>query len=252
MRPLLTDLYIYKKFNFEHPIVGVKYLFEKPEGIQKLDKSLALCEMIKEAWQRESPFYITVENENCVGKLVVGWEDIPPFAESGQLGAEFEIFEEPRANSMLYYKAAKIAKGTVNYIVFSPLDKISFEPDLLFFTCDPGQAEILLRASSYSTGDIWTTKSSLVLNCSWLFAYPYISGNLNFIITGLGFGSKAKQVFTPGLIIIVVPFQLIPTVTNNLKKMKWVVPSYTDGREKFFKREHKIFEKYARQDNIKC
>lgn len=250
MRPLHTDLSIYKQFSFERPVVGVKFLFEKPKGIKKLDKNLALCEMIKEAWQREAPFYITKENENCVGKVVVGWEDIPPFAESGQLGAEFEIYQEPRANSMIYYKAAKITKGTVNYILFSPLDQISFEPDLLFFAAKPDQAEILLRASSYSTGDVWTTKASLVLNCSWLFAYPYISGNLNYVITGLGFGSKAKEVFPPGRILIVVPFQLIPTLTNNLKEMKWVVPSYTDGKEKFIEREHRIFDKYANQTKV--
>jgi len=30
-RPLETDLSIYRRFNFEHPPVGVKYLVEKPE-----------------------------------------------------------------------------------------------------------------------------------------------------------------------------------------------------------------------------
>jgi hypothetical protein len=57
MKPLQTDLSIYQKFNFEKPPVGVKYLFHKPEGIEPLVKSLALCEMLKEAHQREAPFY---------------------------------------------------------------------------------------------------------------------------------------------------------------------------------------------------
>lgn len=48
MKPLQTDLSIYGKFNFENPPVGVKYLFHKPEGIEPLDKSLALCEMLGE------------------------------------------------------------------------------------------------------------------------------------------------------------------------------------------------------------
>ena len=68
MRPLQTDLSIYSKFNFEHPPVAIKYLFEKPEGIGPLDKSMALCEMIKESQQRQTPFYITKENEDCSGK----------------------------------------------------------------------------------------------------------------------------------------------------------------------------------------
>ena len=67
MRPLQTDLSIYKKFNFERPPVGVKFLFQRPEGIEQLDKSLAFCEMLKEAHQRGTSFYFTKENENCSG-----------------------------------------------------------------------------------------------------------------------------------------------------------------------------------------
>jgi hypothetical protein len=39
MRPLQTDLSIYEEFNFEKPPVGVKSLFEKPEGIERLEKN---------------------------------------------------------------------------------------------------------------------------------------------------------------------------------------------------------------------
>lgn len=72
MRPLQTDLSIWKKFNFEKPPVGVKFLFEKPEGIELLDKKLALCEMLPEAHQRKTPFYFTKEQENCFGKAALG------------------------------------------------------------------------------------------------------------------------------------------------------------------------------------
>jgi hypothetical protein len=47
MRPLQTDLSVYNKFEFEKPPVGVKFLFEKPEGIARLDKKLGFCEMLK-------------------------------------------------------------------------------------------------------------------------------------------------------------------------------------------------------------
>ena len=49
MKPLQTDLSIYEKFNFENPPVGVKFLPGRPEGIEQLDKSMALCEMVNEA-----------------------------------------------------------------------------------------------------------------------------------------------------------------------------------------------------------
>ena len=101
MRPLQTDLSIYDKLNFERPPVGVKFLFFRPEGMEQLalDKNLSFCEMLKEAQETGTPFYFDKENnEACVGKILLGMEDMEPFAESGQIGARLGIFQEPRAN----------------------------------------------------------------------------------------------------------------------------------------------------------
>ena len=40
----------------------------------------------------------------------------------------------------------------------------------------------------------------------------------------------------------------IPTITQNLQKMEWVLPSYTDDtREQFLERRDRIFEELARE-----
>ena len=240
MRPLQTDLSIYKKFNFEKPPVGVKYEFQKPEGIEQLDKSLALCEMLKEAHQRGAPFYITKENEDCFGKAFLGMIESRPGASTGQIGVDFEIFQEPRANRNIYPNQPQIGYGIVKYVVFSPLDKITFEPDLLFLMANPSQTEIVLRAMSYSTGELWSNKLTGVGACTWLFIYPYLSGKVNYTITGVSFGMKAKEVFPEGWVLISIPYQWLPTITQNLKEMKWVLPAYTEGREKFLERERRV------------
>ena len=247
MRPLTQGLSIYSKFNFEKPPVGVKFLLKKPEGIEQLDKSLPFCEMLKEAQQRGTPFYFSKENEDCVGKLVLGMEDMPPFVESGLVGPKLEIYQEPRANNRIYQYIYKFGKGVVNYVAFSPLDKLTFEPDLLVLMATPSQAEIVLRAMSYSTGEMWETKATPVLGCVWLYAYPYQSGKVNYMVTGMTFGMKAKQVFPEGWILISIPYHWIPTITQNLQEMKWVLPAYTDGREQFLKRERRIFEELAKE-----
>ena len=85
MRPLQTDLSIYKKFNFEKPPVGINYSFHRPEGIEKLDNQLGLCEMVKEAQERKTPFYFSKEEENCVGKMFLGMTgDTPRRSDGGQ------------------------------------------------------------------------------------------------------------------------------------------------------------------------
>ena len=246
MRPLQSDLSIYSKFNFEKPPVGVKFLFTRPKGIEQLDKTLPFCEMIKEAQQRGTPFYFSKENEQCFGKFALGMEDMPVFAEGGQLGPKYEIFQDARANSRIYPYIRKFERGIVNYVAFSSLDKLTFEPDLLILTATPSQAEIVLRAMSYSTGEIWDPKGTPVLGCTWLFIYPYQSGKVNYTVTGMTFGMKAKEIFEEGWILISIPYNWIPTITQNLQEMKWVLPSYTDGREQFIKREQGYIEELTR------
>ena len=237
MKPLTQDLSIFKKFNFEKPPIGVTFQFFKPEGIEPLDKKLAACEMIKEAQERGTPFYFTAENEDCFGKVPLGMEAMPPWGEGGELGLKFEIFQETRANTRIYQYLPKFPLGTVNYIVMVQLDKLTFEPDLLILTANPSQAEIVLRAMSYSTGEIRESASAGVLGCAWIYVYPYQSGKVNYTITGLTFGMKAHQAFPEGWILISIPYNWIPIIAQNLKEMKWVLPSYTDGREKFLKRK---------------
>lgn len=247
MRPLQTDLSIYKKFNFEKPPVGVKFSLSRPEGIKQIDKALPFCEMLKEAQQRGTPFYFSKENENCVGKVVLGMEDFSLAVEGGLIGPKFGIYQEPRANNKIYQYIPSFRRGLVNYVALSPLDKLTFEPDLLILTATPSQAEIVLRAMSYSTGEAWETKATGVLGCTWLYIYPYQSGKVNYTVTGLAFGAKAKKVFEEGWMLISIPYNWIPIITQNLKEMEWVLPSYTEGREQFEKREQRVFEEAAKE-----
>ena len=250
MRSLQTDLSIFGKLNLDKPPVGVKYLFHKPEGIKKLDKKLALCEMLGEAQKSEEPFYFTQENEICFGSEVLGMEGegpSPSFAASGELGVKLEIFQEPRANKKLFEHNPGLGKGTVNYVVFAPLDRITFEPDLLILQTTPKQAEIVLRAMTYSTGELYESKTSAALSCSWLYAYPYISGKVNYYNTGLGFGSIGRKAYEPGWILIAIPQNWLPTIVQNLKEMKWELTAYTLNKEEFIKWEKDILNELARE-----
>jgi uncharacterized protein (DUF169 family) len=247
MRPLQTDLSIYNKFNFEKPPVAVRFLPTRPEGIEQLDKEISFCEMIKEAQQRETPFYFAKENESCLGTVILGMEDMPPFAEAGEIGIKLEIFQDPRANSSIYPHIPRLPRGIVNYVAYCTLDKLTFEPDLLILLANVSQAEIVLRAMSYSTGELRESKTTGVLGCAWIYLYPYRSGKVNYTVTGLAFGMKSKEVFEEGQILISIPYHWIPVITHNLKEMKWVLPSYTEGREKFLERERANIEELERR-----
>ena len=240
------DYSIFNKFNFERSPVGVKFLLHKPDGIGQLDKELALCEMFKEA-QGRNPFYATKENFACLGSLVLGMKEPEPIFVSGEVGAKEGIYKEARANKRIYQYIPKLPKDTVRYVAFSPLDQLSFDPDVFIITANVSQAEIILRAVSYTTGKMLTTKSTPVIMCSWLFAYPYASGELNYTVTGLGSGMKARKVLPEGLMLISVPYDLLPMLTENLQDMQWVLPLHTiadDDKEYFVRTTEEIRQEY--------
>src|ERR1039457_3882562 len=97
----IKDLSIFGKFNFKVQPIGIKFLLFKPDGIRKLDKKLALCEMIKEAQEAE-PFYAELDNFDCVGPILTGMVETDPVFESGHIGQSLQIFEEARANRRIY------------------------------------------------------------------------------------------------------------------------------------------------------
>jgi uncharacterized protein (DUF169 family) len=242
MRQLQTDLSILSKFEFEYPPVGVKFLFKQPEDMERLDCSAAMCEFVGVAQQRGTPFYVSKEEENCFGTVVMGMQEAPLFAEAGLLGEKFEIFQEARANQRLYKDLPTLPRGVANYAAFSVIDALTFEPDLLILMATPSQAEVVLRAMSYATGELWESKKTPVLSCAWIYAYPWVTGKVNYMVTGMSFGSKAKGVFPEGWILISIPWDKMPGILTSLEEMTWVLPSYADGREKFMEREARYRE----------
>ena len=215
------DFSVFEKMNFERQPVGIKFQFDKPKDIHQLEKKLPLCGVFVEA-QTSEPFYYTKENENCSGDFPLGMSEVGSFYRSGGHGGEeIGMYKEPRANRRVYLELPRLQEGTCNYVLFSTLDKLRFDPDIVIFSCDITQAELFYRAYAYTTGKMWQARGHLVLSCAWLYVYPFISGEINMTITGLGFGMRDHKVLPPGIILITVPFDLMPMIIENLKDMKW-------------------------------
>lgn len=225
------DYSILEKFNFERKPVGIKYFLGKPEGIKPTDKLLAVCELIKEA-HTSQPFYITADNVQCGGH-VIGTQDYPPIMYSGQIGPMFSMFKTPGANRRIYDYVPHLARDSVKYIACATVDQMTFDPDVLIFTTNTSQAEIILRASSYSDGKMWHSKGTTCLACAWIFAYPYLSGEINYTISGLGYSMKARQVLPEGLFIITFPFDTIASLIDNLNEIDWEPYWFKLGRDGF-------------------
>lgn len=229
------DTAILDKFEFDLPPVGVKFSAEPPQTIERIEGRLALCEMLKRAQQGDA-FYAGAENHACeAGLYVLGQEDAPEPFISGAFGAGLQIYEQPRAASRLYLHIPRIGKGVVHYVALAPLGKLGFDPDVLILLADTNQTEILLRALSYKTGQMWVSKSTPAIGCAWIYVYPFLSGELNYSIAGLGHGMRRRELFPQGRQIISIPFDLLPSMLQTLREMPWVLPAYKPDGLQFVK-----------------
>ncbi len=246
MSQIPRDYSIFDRFKFERKPVGVKYSLKKPAGVAALNKSLALCELFKEA-QTSGAFYATQENIQC-GEQLLGMKEFPPLMHSGSLGSMFSMFKNAQANSRIYEYIPTLSKGSVKYIALAPLDKMEFEPDVLIITATVSQAEVILRASSYASGEMWSNRGTTCLACGWIFTYPYVSGKINYTISGLGFSMKARGVLPEGLMIISVPADRILPLIDNLKEMEWHPYWFDLGREKFIEEVQKRSQALGKEE----
>lgn len=216
---------IFEKLDLDYPAVAVKFCRNKPEGYDQAEEQGPLCGFLVKAQKEEKPFYISVENEGCMGKIVLGMQDrhsaIGAAHTCGQMGKKLGAFRTAAANARLYYEAPLLDFGNVNFVVFSPISKCTFNPDLIICVADTPKTQILLRASSYISGDVWESRCSFVMSCSWTYVYPYLSGKVNHLFTGMHLGLAKLGVYPPGLHILTIPYQKIPEMMEALEDMEW-------------------------------
>jgi uncharacterized protein (DUF169 family) len=226
------DLAILDKFEFDILPVGIKYLTKKPADIEPIDETTTLCSMLKKA-QEGSCFYAGPENHTCeAGPYVMGQTGIREQFINGEWGAGLGVFCDPRAASRLYHYIPRIEPDVNRYIAFAPLNKLSFDPDVLVVFANNSQAEIMLRAMSYKTAQMWESRYSSAIGCAWMFVYPYLSGKINYGITGLGFGMRRRKLFPENYQWLSIPFIVLPSFLQTLREMPWVPPPYQpDGLE---------------------
>ncbi len=223
-----TQKQLLEKLGLPFAPVCIRYSFGKPEGVAHVDETLSFCQFLRKAQDTGSAFYTTVEDDNCFGKVALGMAPKPPAAASGMAGVIYGVYQTAAPNARLHNTYPTIVPGAVNYVTFCPASICDFQPDLLLCVAEPKQAEILMRASSYVSGDLWEQKISSVMSCAWMYAYPYVSGKMNYCITGLHHGMKRRHVYPEGLFIISFPYSKLPELFIGLEEMPWVLPAVSD------------------------
>ncbi|MGJ7027945.1 putative protein MJ0308 [Methanothermobacter wolfeii] len=157
--------------------VAVKLVLREedlPEGIEKIDKPARHCEMVQMAAAGES-FYAPADSQACKGGAdALGIDEAPAKVKTGefyyQLGrfASFasakRTFDEIPSIDLKFYAA-----------VYAPLEKATFDPDVIVIICNPAQAMKISQALLYTLGGrVEADFSGIQSICADAVAGPYL------------------------------------------------------------------------------
>lgn len=133
------DYSILDKLGLEFMPVGVKFSMVKPAHLPRLNKKLAICEMLRET-QLHGGFYAAHDDHACgVGPHILGQSEEDPGMVGGMIGPKISVYSDARANRNVYLDMKTLAKGTGPYTWFDTLEHSTFDPDLMILLTRPNR-----------------------------------------------------------------------------------------------------------------
>ena len=134
--------------------VAIKFVLREkdiPEGIPKVDEALRHCELVQKA-SKGDVFYATVEEQKCKGgAAALGLMDAPEKIKTGEFYYELGRFSGLGSAKKTMESIPKV--DPIMYaLLYAPLDKATFDPDVIVLIVNPAQAMKLSQALVYTMG----------------------------------------------------------------------------------------------------
>lgn len=204
----------------EREPVAIKWSLREPKDIKKEAGKSRFCTKLDKASQGEI-FYSTVEEEECMGGLrYSGMKDVkelPKNMRSGAFLVPAGVYKCVPAVQRSWQQNKEIDSGIFTAIIFSPLTKAEFEPDLIFIICNSQQAMLILHANAYDSGSHGLGADSGPI-CSSMASIPYLTGKVTY---GFGdIGSRNNMDLKPEDVMVTIPAGDLTRILENLKEMK--------------------------------
>jgi uncharacterized protein (DUF169 family) len=204
----------------EREPVAIKWSIREPENIQKEEGKSRFCTKLDKAVNGEI-FYSTVAEEECMGGMrYSGMKDrkeLPKNMQSGAFLVPAGVYKSVPAVQRSWQINIPIEPGIFDAIIFSPLSKADFDPDLIFIICNSQQAMMILHANAYDSGSHGLGADSGPI-CSSMASIPYLTGKVTY---GFGdIGSRNNMNLKPEDVMVTIPAGDLERIIDNLIEMK--------------------------------
>lgn len=204
----------------ENEPVAIKWSVKEPKNVEKEEGKSRFCNKLVKAMNGEM-FYATLEEEECMGGArYSGLKDMGEFPANVQSGAFMVpkgLYKNIPAVQRSRQDETYINPGIFNAIIFSPLNKAEFEPDVIFILCNAQQGMEILHANAYDSGKHGLGADAAPV-CSSMAATPYMTGKVTY---GLGdVASRQSMDISPEEIMVSIPANDLPRIISNLREMR--------------------------------
>jgi uncharacterized protein (DUF169 family) len=200
--------------NLENAPIAISLGRAPPSNLPQLEGKMEFCRMWTKA-QRGKAFFVTAENHDCFpGMYHLGLRGESDKEAVCHFWAEQVYAFSHKAVEKYVATLPHLKRELVSLICISPLEKVSFEPDLVLVRCSPEQAMLLLWAHSYNTGEVVQGETGTAM-CSSLIIKPYLNRKPSFTIGDPG--GRYIVGLTKEEVMVSIPYYLYDIVVKTLK-----------------------------------
>ena len=191
--------------------VAVAIMPEPPDGLRQWRRKATPCMMIQSA-RRGIAFYCSGDSILCGGRAHLGIGMSPVRNLENFLVKREKLSGSTVAARKLLNSVKERTPKLGGFLVFSPLEKSSFEPDVVLFVGTPLQIGRIIFLDAFKTGEIDTVHGEPL--CSGVIAAPITTDKI-----GVSFLDMACRLFgryKPEEMVIGVPHQRLSRIVNSI------------------------------------
>ena len=190
---------------------------EIPAGMEAFDKTVRHCSMVGLARKEGRIFYSTSEKHECNGGAwSLGLREITESLKTGDFYYKLGKFESSAACKRTIDRVAHLHPGDTYATMYAPLEKTPFDPQVVVIVATPWAMLKLAQSTLFRLGGrIQSEFAGIQSVCGDACAQTYLTGHVNF---SLGCdGSRKFSGIEDGELVIGIPAELLPEITESLK-----------------------------------
>jgi len=188
-----------------------------PAGMQELDKTIRHCGMISLARKEGKIFFSTAGKHECNGGAwALGLRELTESLKTGDFYYKLGKFESPAACKRTIDRVTNLQTLETYATLYAPLEKAPFDPQVVLIVATPWTMLKLAQSVLFRVGGRINAEFAGIQSvCADACAQTYLNGQVNF---SLGCdGSRKFSGIDDGEMVIGIPAELLPEITESLK-----------------------------------